>query len=478
MYPISTNTSKSLLPLGNRPLIWYQLNIVKRAGFKEVFVIISDQFQLDYEDTISEYNKQCEGGMIITLIPQESTAGTADALRIASTTQSIPACRDLLIISGDIVSDLHLAPLVVQHRVTGSTITVCLTTPLVEAVNNNYKLDIKEKDKEAQKKKEEDDLFRQYIAMETSTGRITYIRSVNNVEETLQFSKHSLQKFSNTTIFTSLQNPHLYICSSSVLNLLKKYETLNSFQNEIVPLVAALQFIPEGQEWNTKPDNTYVGSVGSTISNFPLSSPSQRSSNTIHDEVNTTESDPTSAIIASHSRPHKNMITGNIRVQGYLLQDRFLERCNTLSKYVYLNSYLLPSNADQSSYFKTLPTLTMPEHDIKAIGGNVKRSIVGRNVKLGKNTIDTSVIGESCSIAQGAKLTNVVLMGHVIIEKNVTMSNTVVGANTTIGENSKITNCFIASGIKISSDSHLANEKIQNDNEDDEDEDEDEEDEE
>jgi translation initiation factor eIF-2B subunit gamma len=44
-------------------------------------------------------------------------------------------------------------------------------------------------------------------------------------------------------------------------------------------------------------------------------------------------------------------------------------------------------------------------------------SVIGREVKLGDRTsVTKSVIGSHCTIGSGVKISNAVIMGHVIIE--------------------------------------------------------------
>uniref|UniRef100_A0AAY5EGB2 Translation initiation factor eIF2B subunit gamma n=1 Tax=Electrophorus electricus TaxID=8005 RepID=A0AAY5EGB2_ELEEL len=67
MMDLTYNTAKPLLPVGNRPLIWYPLNLLERAGFEEVIVVTTKDVQ--------------KMKMDVVCVQEDADMGTADALR-------------------------------------------------------------------------------------------------------------------------------------------------------------------------------------------------------------------------------------------------------------------------------------------------------------------------------------------------------------------------------------------------------------
>jgi glucose-1-phosphate thymidylyltransferase len=80
LYPCTEVTSKQLLPVYDKPLIYYPLSILMLAGIKDIMIITtvkdSDQFQRLLKDG-SQY------GLSITYETQQEPRGIAEAFRIA-----------------------------------------------------------------------------------------------------------------------------------------------------------------------------------------------------------------------------------------------------------------------------------------------------------------------------------------------------------------------------------------------------------
>src|SRR3989344_5536292 len=76
LMPCTKVTSKQLLPVYNRPLIYYPLNTLIKAGIKEILIIISPRQAGDY------LNLLCSGkefGVKFTYEIQEKPNGLAEA---------------------------------------------------------------------------------------------------------------------------------------------------------------------------------------------------------------------------------------------------------------------------------------------------------------------------------------------------------------------------------------------------------------
>ena len=72
-------TSKQLLPVYNRPMIYYPLNTLIKAGIKEILIIISPERAGDYLNLLGSGK---EFGVKFTYEIQDKPRGLADAFII------------------------------------------------------------------------------------------------------------------------------------------------------------------------------------------------------------------------------------------------------------------------------------------------------------------------------------------------------------------------------------------------------------
>ncbi len=78
--PLTNITSKQLLPVYNRPMIYYPLNTLIRAGIKEILIIIAPERAGDYLNLLGSGSKF---GVKLTYEIQDKPAGLPQAFTIA-----------------------------------------------------------------------------------------------------------------------------------------------------------------------------------------------------------------------------------------------------------------------------------------------------------------------------------------------------------------------------------------------------------
>uniref|UniRef100_A0A8C4L3D7 Translation initiation factor eIF2B subunit gamma n=1 Tax=Equus asinus TaxID=9793 RepID=A0A8C4L3D7_EQUAS len=76
MTDLTSSIPKPLLPVGNKPLIWYPLNLLEHVGFEEVIVVTTRDVQ---KALCAEFKMKMK--LDIVCIPDEADMGTADSLR-------------------------------------------------------------------------------------------------------------------------------------------------------------------------------------------------------------------------------------------------------------------------------------------------------------------------------------------------------------------------------------------------------------
>lgn len=82
LYPLTAVTSKQLLPIYNRPMIFYPLNILIKAGIKEILIIVAPERAGDYLNLLGSGK---EFGVKFTYEIQDSPKGLSEAFIIGET---------------------------------------------------------------------------------------------------------------------------------------------------------------------------------------------------------------------------------------------------------------------------------------------------------------------------------------------------------------------------------------------------------
>ena len=86
----------------------------------------------------------------------------------------------------------------------------------------------------------------------------------------------------------------------------------------------------------------------------------------------------------------------------------------------------------------------------------------------GRSSVKKSTVGPHCRLGFGVKLTNCILMDHVVVHDKVTMSNCIVCSNAEIGEGASLKDAQVAVGVTIEPGATIKGECIDLDREEDE----------
>ena len=117
--PLTIYTPKPVVPIVNRPFLYYQIDLLKRAGIKEITLSLSYK-----PDKISDIFGDGEGyGVKIYYAVEASPLGTAGAYKNAEEHLSQTA----VVFNGDVLTDIDIAKVVAYHRERKAAATIVLT---------------------------------------------------------------------------------------------------------------------------------------------------------------------------------------------------------------------------------------------------------------------------------------------------------------------------------------------------------------
>lgn len=79
LYPLTTSVPKSLLPIYNKPTIYYPLNLLKKIGCKEILIICKPEFLLPFQNLLQDGS---QFGLTLHYKIQNEPKGIAEAFII------------------------------------------------------------------------------------------------------------------------------------------------------------------------------------------------------------------------------------------------------------------------------------------------------------------------------------------------------------------------------------------------------------
>lgn len=117
--PLTIYTPKPVVPIVNRPFLFYQLELLKRAGIKEITLSLSYQPN-KIEDIFGDGE---DNGLKIHYTVESSPLGTAGAYKNAQ--QHLT--QTTVVFNGDVFTDINIADVIAYHREKNAAATIVLT---------------------------------------------------------------------------------------------------------------------------------------------------------------------------------------------------------------------------------------------------------------------------------------------------------------------------------------------------------------
>ncbi|XP_070366138.1 translation initiation factor eIF2B subunit gamma isoform X1 [Equus asinus] len=454
MTDLTSSIPKPLLPVGNKPLIWYPLNLLERVGFEEVIVVTTRDVQ---KALCAEFKMKMK--LDIVCIPDEADMGTADSLR-----HIYPKLKtDVLVLSCDLITDVALHEVVDLFRAHDASLAMLMRKgqDSLEPVPG-------------QKGKKKAVEQRDFIGVDSTGKRLLFMANEADLDEELVIKGSILQNLAKENcsgfnldfrwitqcrnrrpgrhprirFHTGLVDAHLYCLKKYVVDFLMENESITSIRSELIPYLVRKQFSSassqQGQE--EKEEDLKKKELKSLdIYSFIK-------------EANTLTFAPYDVCWnACREDRREDLSRSQVRCYVHIMKEGLCSRVSTLGLYMEANRQVP----------KLLPILCPEESLIHSSAQIVSKHLVGVDSLIGpdtqvgeKSSIKHSVIGSSCVIRDRVTITNCLLMNTVTVEEGSNIQGSVICNNAVIEKGADIKYCLIGSGQRIEAKAKRVNEVI------------------
>ncbi|XP_061550105.1 translation initiation factor eIF-2B subunit gamma [Phycodurus eques] len=431
MTDLTYNTPKAMLPVGNRPLIWYPLNLLERVGFDEVIVITTKEVQ-KMMSTDLKLKMDVKMKLDFVCILEDEDLGTADALRHIQ-----PKIKtDILVLSCDVITDVALHEVVDLFRAHDATLAMLMSKAheFTETIPGQ-----KGKTKTAEQ--------RDFVGVDQSGKRILFMANEVDLEDGLSIRKSILTKHPRMFIKTGLVDAHLYCMKKAVVEFLTDNKSISSVRGELVPYLVRKQFSKARSSPKLKDDTDEQ-------------SQNKSDSSTNNELLISSRDDPLLQLAQERScwnDHHGDMSEayhgGKLRCYVHIMDQGLCYRVNTLAAYIEAN--------------RLVPKLLFEEPAVHPSAVISDRCQMGSDSMIGalcqiadKTSIKRSTIGSSTTVKEKVRVTNSIIMHGVTIEEGCNIQGSVICSNAVIGRGSDLKYCLVGSGQQIEPAAERTNEVI------------------
>ncbi|MEE6495248.1 hypothetical protein FKM82_001992 [Ascaphus truei] len=428
MMDLISSTPKPLLPVGNRPLLWYPLNMLERAGFEEVIVV-----------TTKEVNKQfvpdTKMKLDIVCVPEDkaSEMGTVGSLRYIH--QKIKS--DVLVLGCDLITEVALHEVVDLFRAHDATLSMLM-----------QKAPEPSEHVPGQKGKPRAVEERDFIGVDDTGKRLLFLANEEDLDDGLNLKKCILQRYPRVHVKMGMVDAHLYCLRKYVVDFLAGNELFSSIRRELVPYLVRKQFSAAASSLQKPEEQEHDGSKETK----PRDIFSYITEDLLLD----------SALDKSCWNDHRGDMRepyhgSKLRCYVHVATNDLCCRVNSLGMYMEANRQvprLLGTIC--SDELRVHPSALITDRLL--VGAD---SMIGAGTQVGERTsIKHSVVGSNCCIRDKVKITNCVIMNGVTVHEGCTLHGSVICNQAVIESSADIKDCLLGANLHIHSKAKRGNEII------------------
>uniref|UniRef100_A0A665UIB8 Translation initiation factor eIF2B subunit gamma n=1 Tax=Echeneis naucrates TaxID=173247 RepID=A0A665UIB8_ECHNA len=420
MTDLTYNTPKPMLPVGNKPLMWYPLNLLERVGFEEVIVITTKEVHKMMSTDPKMKLEPVKMKLDVVCIQEDGDMGTADALRHIQ-----PKIKtDILVVSCDLITDVALHEVVDLFRAHNATLAMLMSKAheFTETVPGQ-----KGKKKTAEQ--------RDFVGVDQSGKRLLFMANEADMEDGLSIRKSIMRKHPRMHIKTGLVDAHLYCLKKAVVDFLTENKSISSIRGELVPYLVRKQFSKTTNSQKNKDD---VDDQNQKKNDGSMN----------HELLITSRDEPLLQLAQERScwnDHHGDMSEayhgGKMRCYVHIMDQGLCYRVNTLAAYIEANR-MAPKLFEEPAVH---PSAAISERC--QMGSD---SIIGAQCQVAdKTSIKRSTIGNSTIVKEKVKVTNTIIMHGVTIEEGCNIQGSVICSNAVIGRGADLKYCLVGNGQRI-----------------------------
>ncbi|KHN75896.1 putative translation initiation factor eIF-2B subunit gamma [Toxocara canis] len=428
MTELTDRIPKCMLPIAGIPMFWYPLNFLRINRIKDVLFVVSDRVLPEVKQLLAGKDlPPLDDDMNIEYIPLASVAdewGTADVLRHIEAKIK----RDFIVVSGDFVSDMSLAPLLTVHRSQNSSLTCVLAENVVTGPIPGPKIKRSK--------------GRDFVAL-SEKNQLLFLGSEEDFDDTIPVNAYLFSKFRNVHLSAKYNDCHVYLMKRWIMDVIKQQRTFSSVKADLIPYLLEKQYTTLDAEMvpHVKPDK-FVELANQFSFGTPITAavPQLRCFAYIVTPEN-------GSIIA-----HVNNIGAYFEVNKAILRFLTCKFCDSFPPSQKINQNGV-ATVSESYISKT----------VRFVDG---RTGEGAAVsRTDKPIIKRSVLGAGCEVGLHAKITNSLIMDSCVIGAGAQITNTIVCSGVEIEEGAEITSSIVTNRQKISANANIQNELIVPENE-------------
>lgn len=425
MIDISSHQPKCLLPVGNKPMIYYPVRMLEKAGFNEINIITLESIKSRVEAEL----RSCGIRTSLHIVGIDDSSeddddfGTANSLYLLKD----KITRDCMMVSCDLISNVNVQQMANFYRNNSASFMMLLSDNVEQyselpatGTRGKYKLE------------------RDLVGLDIDTNRLLFFGAEAEIEE-VKIRSSLIQRYPKITWTTNLQDAHFYIVKKWLIDYIIDNKRIFSLKSEFLPYIIKKQFSSSEKTACRKTD---------TSQNKGDKKPTRPQ---LFDYMKT---DELTKLVNKFSLNKKH--NEYLSCYGFIQADGFCFRANNLTIFAEANRQIMGKIMPHYQRERTI-SLTGKPNQVNS------DSLIGDGTKIGdKALVKRSVIGKNCSIGEKSRITNSILMDNVKIGEGVVIHGSIICSNSSLYQKSEFKDCLVTYKQDVITTGKYSNEIIKN----------------